>query len=71
MSKRNSDGDVLSNKLSLMQANSQRRLAAMLGPQPESHATAITPTQDDEDDDLRKDYADPEVYVDCITSLQA
>ncbi|KAH7077552.1 hypothetical protein BKA63DRAFT_489121 [Paraphoma chrysanthemicola] len=60
MSKRNNDGDVLANKLSLMQANSQRRLAAMLGPAPESHATTAAPTQEDEDEDLKKEYADPE-----------
>ncbi|KAH7088088.1 hypothetical protein FB567DRAFT_331219 [Paraphoma chrysanthemicola] len=61
MSKRNSDGDVLANKLSLMQANSQRRLAAMLGPAPESYATTAAATQEDEDEDLKKEYADPEV----------
>ncbi|KAF2026148.1 hypothetical protein EK21DRAFT_92593 [Setomelanomma holmii] len=60
MSKRSSDGDVLTNRVNMALANSQRRLAAMLGPQDESHATTTASRQDDEDEDLRKEYADPE-----------
>ena len=64
MAKRNSDGDVLSNRVSLGLANSQKRLALLLGRAPESHATSIVNQEpDEEEEDFRKEYVNPEQYV--------
>jgi len=71
MSKRNSDGDVLSNRVSLGLANSQKRLAALLGRVPESHATSIVNQEaDEEEEDFTKEYVDPEqcVYYIIVTA---
>jgi hypothetical protein len=65
MSKRNSDGDVLENKLSLGLAKSQKILASMLGPAPESHANpTTTPEYNEDEDDFKKEFAEPEQCVD-------
>jgi hypothetical protein len=65
MSKRNSDGDVLINRLSLGLAKSQRILASMLGPAPESHAiSTTTPEPNEDEDDFNKEFAEPEQCVD-------
>lgn len=52
MSKRNSDGDVLANKLSLGLANRQKLLAAMMGPPEGDRATQGTSNNEEEEDDL-------------------
>jgi hypothetical protein len=57
MSKAKSDGDVLANKMSLVQAKGQKFLASLLSSQPvSSPETATTETQDN-DDDLKGNYA--------------
>ncbi|KAH8732466.1 hypothetical protein GQ44DRAFT_183149 [Phaeosphaeriaceae sp. PMI808] len=59
MSKKANDGDVLANMFAL--ANSQKRLASLLGPEPESHAsTTIVSKPEIEDKDLKRDFTDPE-----------
>jgi len=64
MSKRNLDGDVLGNRVNLGLAKSQKLLASMLGPAPESHATtAAIPEVDEDDYDFKKDFVDPEQCV--------
>jgi hypothetical protein len=52
MSKRNSDGDVLANKLSLGLANRQKLLAAMMGPPEDDPATQGTSKNEEDEDDL-------------------
>jgi len=51
MSKRNSDGDVLTNRLSLGLARHQRLLASWIGPA-EPAATPPTPQGATDDDDV-------------------
>jgi hypothetical protein len=62
MSKRNSDGDVLTNRINLGLAKSQRLLASMIGPATESHAksTATPEPEEEEEEDFRKGFAEPE-----------
>ena len=56
MSKRNSDGDVIANRLSLVEAKGQRLLATLFGSRPESTATSNGAKSLDADDDLKEDF---------------
>lgn len=56
MSKRNSDGDVLTNKLNLGLAKQKSLLASWMGTEPVSTAPNETEEQFN-DDDLKQDYA--------------
>jgi hypothetical protein len=53
MSKRNNDGDVIANRLNLVEAKGQRFLASLLGPQPAAHETTTALAADD---DLKEDF---------------
>jgi hypothetical protein len=55
MSNGNADGDVLANKMSLMEAKGQRFLSSLLGPQPAAASSDSAKVQD-EDADLKVDY---------------
>lgn len=58
MAKRSSDGDVLANRISLLQAKGQTLLASLYGSRPDwdSGDTAAT-AQDEDDQDLKHNYA--------------
>ncbi|KAH7380148.1 hypothetical protein BKA66DRAFT_371535, partial [Pyrenochaeta sp. MPI-SDFR-AT-0127] len=56
MSKRNSDGDVIANQLSLIEAKGQKFLASLLGPQPQSTPASGTSQDAKEDEDLKEDF---------------
>lgn len=56
MAKRNSDGDVLANKLNLGLAKHKSLLASWMGSESETAATNDT-ADHSQDDDLRQDYA--------------
>lgn len=56
MSKRNSDGDVLTNRLNLGLAKNQKILASWMGVAPESTATTNDTVEQVEDDDLKQNY---------------
>ncbi len=54
MSKRNSDGDVIANRLSLVEAKGQKFLASLLGPQTEPSQPSNGANPQDEDEDLKE-----------------
>ncbi|CAO2647954.1 Nn.00g088760.m01.CDS01 [Neocucurbitaria sp. VM-36] len=53
MSKGNSDGDVIANRMSLVEAKGQKFLASLLGPQTEPSQTSNGGKDQDEDEDLK------------------
>ncbi|KAG9192967.1 hypothetical protein G6011_11701 [Alternaria panax] len=60
MSKRNNDGDVIANRISLLEAKGQKLLASLYGSRPDWDTTIndATKSQDgDDDQDLRQNYA--------------
>ncbi|KAF2852150.1 hypothetical protein T440DRAFT_497730 [Plenodomus tracheiphilus IPT5] len=65
MSKRNSDGDVLTNKLNLGLAKQKSLLASWMGTDPASDATNETEAQFN-DEDLKQDYAHDRLGVGSI-----
>jgi hypothetical protein len=58
MSKRNNDGDVIANRISLLEAKGQKLLASLYGSRPDwdTGDGAATP-QDEDDQDLKQNYA--------------
>lgn len=58
MSKRNNEGDVIANRISLLEAKGQKLLASLYGSRPDwdSGDSAAAP-QDDDDQDLKQNYA--------------
>ena len=56
MSKRNVEGDVIANRLSLVEAKGQRLLASLFGPRPESTATSNGAKSADADEDLKEEF---------------
>lgn len=63
MSKRNMDGDVLANKLSLVSAKGQKLLASMLGPQPDAQPSHDAPNEEEKDNDLDRNFSGHDRYV--------
>jgi hypothetical protein len=60
MSKRDNDGDVIANRISLLEAKGQKLLVSLYGSRPEWDTTAqgAAKTQDEDDDqDLKQNYA--------------
>ncbi|CAA9966452.1 DUF3245 domain containing protein [Pyrenophora teres f. maculata] len=59
MSKRNNDGDVIANRISLLEAKGQKLLASLYGSRPDwDPADSTAKTQNDDDDqDLKQNYA--------------
>jgi hypothetical protein len=59
MSKRNSEGDVIANRISLLEAKGQKLLASLYGSRPDWDTTDnAAKTQDEDDDqDLKQNYA--------------
>ncbi|EUC42758.1 hypothetical protein COCMIDRAFT_102710 [Bipolaris oryzae ATCC 44560] len=58
MSKRNNEGDVIANRISLLEAKGQKLLASLYGSRPDwdTRDNAATP-QDEDDQDLKQNYA--------------
>jgi hypothetical protein len=56
MSKKNSDGDVLANRLSLGLAKHQKLLASWMGSQPDTQLANDTSKNEDEDSELKQDF---------------
>jgi hypothetical protein len=56
MSKRNNDGDVLANRLSLGLAKNQKLLASWMGSQPEAQPANETSKIEDEDSELKQEF---------------
>jgi hypothetical protein len=56
MSKRNSDGDVLANRLSLGLAKNQKLLASWMGSEPSAQSTEDTSKTEDEDVELKQNF---------------
>ncbi|XP_014556090.1 hypothetical protein COCVIDRAFT_100883 [Bipolaris victoriae FI3] len=58
MSKRNNEGDVIANRISLLEAKGQKLLASLYGSRPDwdTRDSAATP-QDEDDQDLKQNYA--------------
>lgn len=63
MSKRNSDGDVLTNKVNLALAKHQKFLSTLLGPKTESDLQREKAAEQQEDKELVEDQVDPEKCV--------
>jgi hypothetical protein len=63
MSKKTSDGDVLSNKFSLFQANQQRLLASLIGPKTEAELSSEKEREEKEDADYKDESLGYERYV--------
>jgi phosphoribosylaminoimidazole-succinocarboxamide synthase len=63
MSKRNIEGDVLSNRLAVGQAKSQRLLAAMLGPSLKSEDADEKLQREQEREELEDESFGPEQCV--------
>ncbi|KAA8615531.1 hypothetical protein Ptr902_11235 [Pyrenophora tritici-repentis] len=59
MSKRNNDGDVIANRISLLEAKGQKLLASLYGSRPDwdSVGSAAKTQNDDDDQDLKQNYA--------------
>ena len=59
MSKRNNEGDVIANRISLLEAKGQKLLASLYGSRPDwSTADGDAKTQvEDDDQDLKQNYA--------------
>jgi hypothetical protein len=60
MSKRNNEGDVIANRMSLLEAKGQKLLASLYGSRPDWDTTAegASKTLDEDDDqDLKQNYA--------------
>jgi hypothetical protein len=60
MSKRDNAGDVVANRISLLEAKGQKLLASLYGSRPEWNTAAegAAKTQDEDDDqDLKQNYA--------------
>jgi hypothetical protein len=59
MSKRNNEGDVIANRISLLEAKGQKLLATLYGARPDwDTADSATKVQDEDDNkDLKQNYA--------------
>lgn len=59
MSKRDNEGDVIANRISLLEAKGQKLLASLYGSRPDwSTVDGDAKTQDEDDDqDLKQNYA--------------
>jgi hypothetical protein len=58
MSKRDGDGDVIANRISLLEAKGQKLLASLYGSDWDSARDSATKPQDEDDDaDLKQNYA--------------
>ena len=59
MSKRNNEGDVIANRISLLEAKGQKLLASLYGSRPDWDTTDSTTKVQDEDDtqELKQNYA--------------
>jgi hypothetical protein len=59
MSKRNNDGDVIANRISLLEAKGQKLLASLYGSRPDWGTTdSLAKSQDEDDDqDLKQNWA--------------
>jgi hypothetical protein len=59
MSKRNSEGDVIANRISLLEAKGQKLLASLYGSRPDWDTTDSAAKAPDEDDtqELKQNYA--------------
>lgn len=56
MSTRNTDGDVIANRLNLVEAKGQNFLAVLFKSRPDEASTVSTTKPQDEDEDLKRDY---------------
>jgi hypothetical protein len=63
MSKRDSEGDVLANRLSLGLAKNQKLLASWMGTQPDAQPTNDTLETEEEDNELKQDFFGHDRYV--------
>lgn len=57
MSKRNNDGDVIANRISLLEAKGQKLLASLYGSRPDWDTDSAATPQDEDDQDLKQNYA--------------
>lgn len=63
MSKRNIEGDVLANRLSLGLAKNQKLLASWMGTQPEAQPANDTTKIEEDDTELKQDFFGHDRYV--------
>jgi hypothetical protein len=65
MSKRNNEGDVLANRLSLGLAKHQKLLASWMGTQPDAQPANNDSKNEDEDNELKQNFFGHDRYVLC------
>jgi len=63
MSKRDNEGDVLANKLSLGLAKNQKLLASWMGTEPDAQPKKDEPKVEEEDNELKQDFFGHDRYV--------
>jgi hypothetical protein len=63
MSKRDNEGDVLANRLSLGLAKNQMLLASWMGTEPDAQPKNDGPEVEEEDNELKQDFFGHDRYV--------